>query len=571
MRVRLFILSHVLIILLLSLMFTSSGAADPVRPVYEAGIIFSEDSSPLSLDRKKIEMAKAYTGPRKKEGKEDFSVKLKNGGLKADTGPIRSISRNLKLGLQDFIRLVQERNERIKSRQLEWLVSREAIRREEAIFEMELVTSYQYEMNRRRNTAQETLSRQFMEIYKEVNNHFNIGIEGLITTGGRVRLAYSMKDVSNSVNTEVFNFGHEFPTFIGLSYTQPLLKNRGRKVTTANIRAAEADSDIAFQEYRQQTMLIVANAAATYWTLLSAQEKYKARLESIRLAEKILKDNRERAREGKIAESEVLEAEAGLALRRSLASAARQALNSAMNNASVFISYSADGKESRIAATDRLEIIGIELEFSKSIQKTFKLRPEYLTSLIKIDKEDIRLAFAKNQRYPQLDLNLSYGLNGLHNNSGASFVEALVDRKFESWSVGVELRIPLGGGQKSKSELIAAKQRKKQALLELKAVEVAVTNAVDTAISYVMSAAEQTRHYTKIVDLNNRLLEVELARLDAGRSNSRLVLEKEENLNKAMDARLESMIEYKRAILELGIAEGSLLLSHGIELTEVKQ
>lgn len=570
MRVRLFILSHVLIIFLLSLMFASSGAANSVRPVYGEEVVILEDNFPLPLDRKITRTAKAYTVPKKKAGSEDPSVKAKNDELKADTGAIASIPGNLRLGLQDFIRLVQEKNERIKSRQLEWEVSREAIRREKSVFEMELVTSYRYEMNRRRNTAQETLSRQFMEIYKETNNHFSVGVEGLITTGGRVRLAYSMKDLSNSVNTEVFNFSHEFPTFIGFSYTQPLLKNRGRKVNTANIRAAEADSDIAFQEYRQQTMLIVANAAAAYWTLLSTQEKYKARLESIRIAEMILKDNRGRAREGKIAESEVLEAEAGLALRWSLAIAARQALNSAKNNASVFISFSADGKESNIVSTDRLEITGIELEFSKSIQKTLKLRPEYLTSLIKINKEDIRLAFAKNQRYPQLDLNLSYGLNGLNNNSGASFVEAFVDRKFESWTVGLELRIPLGGGQRSKSELMAARQRKKQALLELKAVEVAVTNAVDTAINYVTSAGEQARFYTKVVDLNNRLLEVELARLDAGRSNSRLVLEKEENLNKAIDARLESMIEYKRALLELGIAEGSLLLSHGIELMEVK-
>ena len=64
---------------------------------------------------------------------------------------------------------------------------------------------------------------------------------------------------------------------------------------------------------------------------------------------------------------------------------------------------------------------------------------------------------------------------------------------------------------------------------------------------------------------------MELARLDAGKSDSRSVLEKEESLNKAIDAKLESMIEYKRALLELEIAEGSLLVSHGIEFMEVKE
>ncbi|MBW2622612.1 MAG: TolC family protein [Deltaproteobacteria bacterium] len=520
----------------------------------------------------KMPMAGAYASVNV-----DSSSKSKNKEASVHSGKKAEASRVLRLGIDIFIKLVNERNERIRAQEIEWLVSQEAVRKEKAIFEMEFTTSYRYELNRKRNTAQEFLSQTSnflqtppLEVNEEVNNHFSIGIEGLVTSGGRVRLAYSAKDLSNNYTANAVSILHEFPTFVGVSFTQPLLKNRGRKVTTANIRAAEADSDIAFQEYRQRSMLVVANASAAYWALLSAQEKYKARQESIRIAERILRDNRERAREGKIAESEVLEAEAGLALRKSLASAARQTLNSAINSLAVYISYSADGLESGIEATDLLAITTIEPEFNESIKKTLKLRPEYLISRIKIDKEDIRLVFAKNQRYPQLDLNLTYGLNGLHTNSGASFIEAFVDRKFETWSVGLELRIPLGGGRKSKSELVAARQRKKQALLELKAVEVAVTNAVETAVQYVRSAREQARYYTKVVDLNKRLLEVELARLEAGKSDSRLVLEKEENLNKAIDAKLESMIENKRALLELEIAEGSLLISNGIEFMEVK-
>ncbi len=501
----------------------------------------------------------------KVSGAED---KLKK--VSAGTGPGEAASNPalLKLDINGFIRLVQEKNERIRSQWLEWLISQEAVKREQAIFEMEFVTSYKYEKNRKRNTAQEILSRQFQEVFDEANNHFDLSIEGLIKSGGRLRFGYSMKDVSNNLNAQVFGFTHEFPTFVGLSYTQPLLKNRGRKATMANIWTTEADAEMAFQGYRQQTMLIIANASAAYWDLLSAQEKYKARLQSIRIAERILKDNIERVREGHMAESEVLEARAGLAIRKSAASAAKQELVKAMNNVRMFFSFSADGTDTRIAATDPLEIEDVRPEFNESIRKTLRLRPEYLISRIKIDKEDIRLAFAKNQRYPQLDLSLSYGLNGLSTNSGASFTEAFVDRKFESWTVGLELRVPLGGGKKSRSELAAARQRKRQALLELKSIEVAVTNAVDTSIRYVLSASVQAGYYTKVEDLNRQLLEVELARLNEGRSDSRLVLAREDNFNKAIDAKLESLIQYKRALLELEIAEGTLLITYGIEVME---
>lgn len=47
------------------------------------------------------------------------------------------------------------------------------------------------------------------------------------------------------------------------------------------------------------------------------------------------------------------------------------------------------------------------------------------------------------------------------------------------------------------------------------------------------------------------------------------MLAREDNFNKAIDAKLESLIQYKRALLELEIAEGTLLITYGIEVMEV--
>jgi outer membrane protein TolC len=71
------------------------------------------------------------------------------------------------------------------------------------------------------------------------------------------------------------------------------------------------------------------------------------------------------------------------------------------------------------------------------------------------------------------------------------------------------------------------------------------------------------------VDLNERLLEAEAAKVKAGKSNTRLLLEKEENLIRAREAEIDSLLNYKRAVLQLGVAEGSLLISHNIEEMEV--
>ena len=481
----------------------------------------------------------------------------------------------LSLSIQDLIQLVRDKNERIRYKQLEWEISSEGIKNARSIFEPEFVSSYQHEKSRRQNTAEEERS-QFQSLFDERNNNYNAAIEGLVPTGGKMRLGYTLRHLSNNL-TGLFSITpqeDQYVTFLGGSITQPLLKSGGVTATMANIRLAEADLDIAFQAYRQEIMREVSNAASAYWDLYLAQEKYRVRRDSVRIAEQILKDNRERVKTGKMAETEVLEAEAGLALRNSLEIAAKQDLIFAINNVRTLFSSSAAESELRIRATDRIEIDEIKTQaiapyMGASLQKAFELRPEYISSRQKIEREGIRIAFAENQRWPQLDLNASYGLNGLDYSAGSSFSEA-INQNYKAWSVGLELRIPLGGGKKSRSELEAARHRKRQALLEVKAVEVALANAVDTAIRNLRSTREQVMCYANVVDSNKRLLEVELARFEAGKSNSRLVLDREEDLNKAREFELESLVNYKKALLQLKIAEGSLLINYGIEVMEVK-
>ena len=74
-----------------------------------------------------------------------------------------------------------------------------------------------------------------------------------------------------------------------------------------------------------------------------------------------------------------------------------------------------------IELADRIEINTVERDLTKSLLKAFELRPEYIATRKKIEREKIRVAFAKNQRWPQFDLKGSYGLNGLEDSVGSSW------------------------------------------------------------------------------------------------------------------------------------------------------
>lgn len=499
-----------------------------------------------------------------------FGASVAEGRQEASKKPSkeeRADAEPMALSLQDFVQLVREKNERISSQAAQLSISQEAVSSAKSIFEPAFVGSYKREEIERQNTVQDAVSQGFLPEFEEKSHNYQGGVEGLVPTGGRLWLGYTQKDFKNSVANQ-YGVDGESQTGIEANLTQPLLKNGGIRTTMAGIKVAEADADIEFQTYRNQMMQVIADAISTYWDLYIAREKYEVIEDSVDIAAKLLSHNRVRVATGKMAETEVLEAEAGLAIRKSLQSEAEQQVILATNSVRSLFSLSVADNQLSIKPTDRIEIKPLETNFETSLAKAFKMRAEYISSRRKVEREDIRVVYAKNQRWPQLDLKGSYGLNGLARSSRDSVDETL-SKKHPNWTLGVELRIPLGGDIKGRSELEASRQRKRQALLELKAVEISLANTTDTAIRGVQSALDQLRQYISVIDFNERLLEAEVARFRGGKSNSRLVLEKEGNLLQAKEARLDSLLKYKKALLGLEMAEGSLLLNHGIEIKEV--
>src|SRR5689334_20737807 len=249
----------------------------------------------------------------------------------------QSAARNgtIDLTLNDFLKAVLERNQTIQTRLLELEVNRRLYRAARGIFEPELVGSASREANKRENTVEQQRST-FSDVFDERNNIYQGGLETLVPTGARVRLGYTLRDLWNNLQTQD-NFlfrgatNGEFQSFFGVTITQPLLKDAGYPATLASIRLAAIASDIAYQDYRRQTMLTISTAEASYWNLYMAQEQVRFFQESVSTAEKILNDGRARVQAGRGSELEVLEAESGLALRRSKLSEAEEKLYEAAN------------------------------------------------------------------------------------------------------------------------------------------------------------------------------------------------------------------------------------------------
>jgi outer membrane protein len=477
--------------------------------------------------------------------------------------------------VREVVQRVVEYNESVQMKMLEAEIARKTFNAEKGIFEPAVTASYDHVDSMRPNNTQEMRSLLTSEL-DERNNLYNGGLEWLTPVGSRFKLGVALRDLHNNLQKQGSIFttstnpvNHEYETFIGLSLVQPLLKNFGANATQVRIRLAAAASDMAFQEYRRQLMLMVGRTESAYWDLFLTQEQERISTESIAVAEAILTDNQNRLKVGRSSELEVLQAEAGLSLRRARYNEARIKRFEAMTQLATLLSEATGVTNSRLRAVDQPPVRELPLTYFESYQQAFQLNPDYLARKIQVNQETIRLAYARNQRLPQLDLKANYGFNGLGHTPGEAWDD--VERyNFPTWSVGVEMRIPVTGGVRERNELAAAKLGQQRALLGLKEIEVQIGNALESSMHKTRSYLDSAQSYRSVVEFHEQLLASQFDRLKVGRIDSRTVLETEEKLFEAKIAALDNMVQYEKAYLEMELVTGSTLLVRNLDLTKAQ-
>ncbi len=476
------------------------------------------------------------------------------------------------LTLRDFLQMVIERNESLQVRVLELKIAQKRFKSERGVFEPEALLSYDRVENERENTTEQRRSSGVFT-FDEENNIYHAGVEALIPTGARIQLGYFLRDLRNNLQDPPLGtiFTNrtrgEFQTFAGISLTQPLLKNAWFSATLSNIRLAALASDVAYQEYRRQMMRVVATAEAAYWNLYLAQEQVRFLRESTALAESLVRDNEARLQAGRGSELEVLEATAGLAQRKSKLAEAEQNYFETTAQMLTLISQVAPESTPVLRPIDAPSGSGVLPQFAESGKIAFETNPDYLGQVKRMEQENVRIAYARNQRLPQVDLKASYGLNGLGPDPQSSW-DDVQHRGFPSVSAGIEWRIPLGGGIRARNDLDAAKLRKQQALVTLKEIETQILNGLDTALRRIRSTHGAIGDHEQIVAFNRSLLDTELDRLEIGRIDSRRVLEVEASLFEARNAVVEAQVQNERARLELELVQGTVLKSRNLDLPQ---
>ena len=408
----------------------------------------------------------------------------------------------------------------------------------------------------------------YPSVFEERNRKYTSAIEVLTPLGTRLRVGATGSELRNNVPrpAQYIDVDTEFETSLGLTVEQPLLKGMGFASNMASLRLAARQSEIAFQEYRRELMQVVAEAELAYWELFYAQEELDLTRESVELARTLLNDSTASFDAGRGSRLDVLEAEAGLALRQSREREAHLLWVEAMNK---FASYFGGVPREMMVQFEALDAPvsrPVKTSFAAGLRAAMAMNPNFLRAQLQTEQERIRLGYAKNQRLPELNLTANFGASGLGFDWETSF-EDVENASFPAWNVGLVLRVPIWGSIRGRNELRAARLRFMQAERTESNLRTQLRVGRDTAEQRVQSNYTTARSLEAVVDFRQNLLQTRMQSRDVGRMDARSVLEAEQELFAARLEQLQSEVQFQRALLELQLVSGSLLQLRGLEIS----
>ncbi len=402
-------------------------------------------------------------------------------------------------------------------------------------------------------------------------------LEGKIPSGTEYETVF-MRDRSQFTQKNSFNLDTgmfedianpgQYNLDLAFRLTQPLLKDFGFDANLAAIRIARGERNMSLEDFRRQVINVIAEVQSAYWDLAATIANARVTERSLALAQNLLDENRIRLKVGTMAPLEVLQAETGVAQREEEVIVARSLVRDAEDNLKRLLNMSRDTQDwdFRITPTEELVFAKKDIDLLAQLELAFEKRPDYKRSLMQIENNAINERFTRNQLLPTVDLNGEYELRAVNGGFNEAFDD--IERGTSpSWLLGATAEYPIGNrtakGQYRKAQLETMQSEKEAENLRLSII-VEVNKAVRD-ISTNLKRIEVTQ---KAVELGAESLRAEQKKLEVGVSTSHDVLEFEEEHFDAQRRDILAKLGYKKALISLATATGTLLEENDIVIEE---
>lgn len=470
------------------------------------------------------------------------------------------------LTLHDLIVGAVNSNLELSARRLEPEIQGNRLDGAFGAFDPTFIAGYSYSSSERpQNYISNALGGRFAPIFEEDVSRWQTGISGRLPTGTQYEL---LTGVDRTTNTSIYTPGNGFSTVSALfipeyvstttlTLTQPLLRDFGFAANYAEVRLQRSTLRSSRHELEATAQRILRDVAAAYYEMVFAQENIRVKEEAVRVAESLARDNQRRLDEGRMApidvsqaKSRVSEANEELLIARNFLAQRRNTLRELTRDNFSF--------EDAPFTVDPSFVVrdAPQIDTESSLQTLFAQNPTYLASLELVKAEEVRVAYAKNQLWPRVDLKASLGYTGL-NDGWTRAYDDYGSRDQPNYSVGVVVNIPIGN-RAGRYRVLEANNRKRQALFNLKRAEVTLLSAFDSARRDISSALERNRLVQDTVKLAAETLDAQQRLLGSGKTTSYEVSQAQRDLSQARSRELATLVDLNKAVAQLQFVIGTL-------------
>lgn len=419
-------------------------------------------------------------------------------------------------------------------------------------------------------------------------NDYSAQISQLMPTGGR--FSVDLFTYRNNTNRKFQEINPLYWSRLRFSFTQPLLKNFGFKVTRREIIVAQNNTEISESLLKQTLLGTIYNVEEAYWNLVYSIENLKVMQSSLELAQDLLAKNRREVEVGMLAPIEVLSAESEVASREADILQAEALIKSNEDRLKTILNLAAetDMELTKIIPTDTPNYEEREVSLEEALAIGLQKRPDLQASRIDLKNKDLDVSFAKNQLLPEINFQAAYWSPGISGTQilyqdGNPLTEVIVGKvpgqasdalkdafnfKYTNWGIGLTLSIPINSVF-SQAQYAQAKVSREQAELSLKNQEQQAFLEIRDTVRNVETNYKRIQAYKIARELAEEKLEAEVKKLKVGLTTNYLVLQHQRDLVNAKSAELRAIIDYNLSLAGLDRALGMTLDKRNIKMTQI--
>lgn len=484
--------------------------------------------------------------------------------------PAPALKGNVVLTPKLLLQLVAGHSAEVAYSRAQVEVAGELSKAEAALYEMVLFSSLRKDDTLRQRTVEERISSiatSKLDVLDERLQTAEVGLRERLPSGADISLSYRAREQRNNIIKSASPTDTQYDGALVLQLRQPLLRGFGKSVIETDLKVARAEEKIAALQYRQQLMKTGNDALALYWQLYRALEVSRIRQVALDYARRVEGDTLARIDAGKLAASNRIEARSAVLVReveqiraaqgvREVQSRLETMLNVPNLSEQITLSVPANAAEA-----SRVESLSLAQRYADALARW----PALGIARLRHEQAGIRLDYARNQSLPSLDLVLSNTRTGLSGSYGVAR-ELTEGGHYPSWSIGVNLEVPLGGNGKARSQARAQDARVHQAELEVDSIRAALANDVRTRWEQARAGIDEVERMRADIELRTEMLRIERVRYDAGMGLLSQLLLRESELTESRQRLVDSLARMGQANDALLYADGSLLDHYAITL-----